>query len=263
MAIGGYFLGYRQFYIAEPPTILAVIGAAMVGFLSFQSAVFLNDYFDVEGDRIANNVTPVSAGAIAPKTSLALFAVTGLLSLLFALTLKPTAAIFVLIFHFLSAIYSVPPVRIKRFYPVSIFSLSLWAWMMMLAGFAVWAGGKTMSLFPPRITVLVIATITLAFGTKDAKDIAGDRSQGVISLFTLLGAKWGARVNGVLVLVSYLVAPLIVNYPKLYFVAVPCGVLSVWICLRKRVNENLIFLIYYVLGLAILGLIITGKLFAL
>ncbi len=262
MAVGGYFLGYRQFFITEPLNILALVGVALIGLLSFQSAVFLNDYFDAEGDRIANNITPVTAGILTPRFTIILFGIAGLLSLLFACAFKPAVVVFVLAFHILSFIYSVPPLRIKRFYPLSIFSLSLWAWAMMLAGFAVWADGKALSLFPPRMTLLLITTITLAFGTKDAKDIAGDKNQGVITLFTMLGPKWGGRVNGILVLAGYLVAPLILNYPKLYILAAPCGIVSLWLCFRKRVNENLIFLIYYVLGLAVLGLIITGKLFA-
>ncbi|MBA7603940.1 hypothetical protein ES703_11058 [subsurface metagenome] len=55
---------------------------------------------------------------------------------------------------------------------------------VVVSGFASHA---TVRLFPLRMLILVVVTLTATFGTKDMADVEGDRRRGIRTLFTLLG----------------------------------------------------------------------------
>lgn len=264
MAFGGLAIAWRLsgFQLFQNPSdylVIPVLG--LVAFFAFQAAVGLNDQYDLELDKVSGMRTPLTTGLITLEESRWLTLVTLLISLLFGLSLGLPCGCWVLGFHILSFIYSAPPLRLKRFYPLSTVLIASWALFLMLAGFSVWAGWEDLGAFPPRMAALVVATLSLAFGTKDLKDVEGDRKGGVRTLFTLFGVELGRRINGGLVVGAYLLAPLILDYPGLYMASIPCGILSGWMGLRRDFNETLIFLIYYLFGLTVLGLILTGELF--
>jgi len=71
-------------------------------------------------------------------------------------------------------------------------------------------------------------------------------------------------VNAGLVLISYLLTPLILACPRLYWAAAPFGVLTSALIVirgRKKLKEALILTIYILFGLLILGLIAAGEIF--
>ncbi|MBD3286108.1 hypothetical protein GF359_06310 [candidate division WOR-3 bacterium] len=237
---------YLLFYI-----ILAVITA-------FQAAVFLNDIFDAEIDKLAGKKTPFTKGIISIRASYILAAGLAVLSLLLALRCGLNPFLFLLAAHVISLLYSTPLVRLKRFYPLNVFLLALAGLAVMYSGFS---SHSDFRLFPVRMLVLVLVTLTATFGTKDMADIEGDRERGIHTLFTLLGLKTGRWVNAALVLVAYLATPLILGYLKLYWAAVPAGVGTALVVLARKLREWIILLIYVLFGITILVLIALGEIF--
>lgn len=236
--------------------------ATVAALVAFQGAVFLNDIFDAEIDRLAGKSTPFSKGVLSVKGSYILASGLSVFSLLLALRCGVWPFLFLLFAHVISLAYSVPLFRLKRFYPLNVFLLALAGLAVMLSGFATHAPYIT---FPVRMLLLVIITLTATFGTKDMADVEGDRDRGIRTLFTILGFEKGLWVNSALVLTSYLLTPLILGYMLLFWIAIPSGLLSGFFVLlakkHTKLAEGLILALYIVFGLVILGFIASGKIF--
>jgi len=258
-AAGGAVMGAAVGEAALDPYFLFYVSISALA--AFQGAVFLNDIFDAEIDRLAGKQTPFSRGLLGRRDSYILAASLSVFSLILALRCGLASFLALLAAHVISLLYSTPPLRLKRLYPLNVFLLALAGLAVMASGFASHA---PVVLFPLRMLILVVVTLTATFGTKDMADVEGDRRRGIRTLFTLLGLEKGRWVNAGLVLISYLLTPLILAYPRLYWAAAPFGVLtSALIVMRgkKKLTQALILTIYILFGLLILGLIAAGEIF--
>jgi 4-hydroxybenzoate polyprenyltransferase len=255
-AAGGAVMGAAIGEVGLDPYLLFY--STLAGATAFQGAVFLNDIFDVEIDRVSGKETPFSEGVLGRRGSYVLAIGLSVASLLLALRCGIASFFALLGSHVVSLVYSTPPIRAKRFYPLNVFLLAVAGLSVMASGFASHA---PLRLFPLRMLVLVLVTLTATFGTKDMADVEGDRGRGIWTLFTLLGLKVGRWVNAGLVLASYLAAPLILGYLKLYWAAVPAGVITTLAILAPKPREWLILVVYILFGLTILGLIAAGEIF--
>ncbi len=258
-AAGGAVMGAAVGEVPLDPYLLFYVTVSVLA--AFQGAVFLNDIFDAEIDRLAGKKTPFSRGLLGRRGSYALAASLSIFSLILVLRCGLASFGFLLAAHVISLAYSTPPVRAKRIYPLNVFLLALAGLAVMVSGFASHAPVR---LFPLRMLILVVVTLTATFGTKDMADVEGDRRRGIRTLFTLLGLGKGRWVNAGLVIVSYLLTPLILDYLRLYWAAAPLGVLTAALIVmrgRKKLREALILTIYILFGLLILGLIAAGEIF--
>ena len=261
MAVGGYLIAWNFYHLSYSNIkIREIILLSFMAIFSFQSAVFLNDVNDVEGDKKSNFFTPFSGGVLKKSSGIVFWIVLMILSLLIASLFNFWTVLFVFIYHILSFIYSSYPFRIKRFFPFNQISLSLWALSMMLAGFSTIAGPSTLRDFPLRMLLLVIITLSLTFGTKDAKDVEGDRVEGIKTMYTLLPEKKARIVNAILVVISYLSVPVILNYfPLIWFSLVAAFFSSLFIIILKNPDRPVLG-VYIIFGLVILYFVYTRKL---
>ena len=255
-AAGGAVMGAVIGEVALDPYLLFY--STLAGATAFQGAVFLNDIFDVQIDRLAGKGTPFSKGVLGRRGSYILAIGLSVLSLLLALRCGIASLLTLLGLHVVSLVYSIPPIRAKRFYPLNVLLLAVAGLSVMISGFASHA---PIVLFPIRMLILVLVTLTATFGTKDMADVEGDRRKGICTLFTLLGLKAGRWVNAGLVLAAYLATPLILGYLKLYWAAVPAGAITTLTVLAPKTKEWLILVVYILFGLTILGLIAAGEIF--
>jgi 4-hydroxybenzoate polyprenyltransferase len=255
-AAGGAVMGAAVGKVALDPYLLFY--STLAGASAFQGAVFLNDIFDVQIDRIVGKKTPFSKGILGCRGSYILTIGLSVASLLLVLCCGIASFFALLGSHIVSLTYSTPPIRAKRFYPLNVFLLAAAGFSVMVSGFASHA---PIVLFPPRMVVLVLVTLTASFGTKDIADVEGDRRRGIHTLFTLLGLRVGRWVNAGLVGASYLAAPLILGYLKLYWAAVPAGAITTLAILAPKPREWLILVVYILFGLTVLGLIAAGEIF--
>jgi 4-hydroxybenzoate polyprenyltransferase len=116
----------------------------------------------------------------------------------------------------------------------------------MMGGFLIFSQDQTLIQFPRKMILLILLVFTLAVNFKDIKDIEGDKKDGIWTILTILGEKRGKIVVAGLVLLSYLIVPYILDIPRLIIFSVICGAASFWIINRKKMNEKLFFLIYFV-----------------
>jgi len=255
-AAGGVVMGA---VIGKAPLDIYLLFYSVVSALvAFQGAVFLNDIFDAEIDMLAGKPTPFSKGVLGRKGSYILAIGLSVASLLLALRCGTASLLALSGLHVVSLVYSTPPLRAKRIYPLNVSLLAVAGLSVMVSGFASHA---PVLLFPVRMLILILVTLTATFGTKDMADIEGDRRRGIRTLFTILGLQKARWVNAALVLVAYLATPLILAYPKLYWAAAPAGLATAATVLARKPREWLIFLVYILFGLVILWLIATSELF--
>ncbi|MEJ2307087.1 MAG: UbiA family prenyltransferase, partial [candidate division WOR-3 bacterium] len=154
--------------------------------------------------------------------------------------------------------YSSKPLRLKRFYPVSIFTLSLAALLTAISGYALFNSYKPFISFPLKPVLLIFVPLFLSLNFRDLADYRGDGRTNITTLFTIFGLEKGRRINACLVLLSYMLVPLILKFYPLFTAAIPLGIASFYFSIKKPFNEKMIFYIYFIL-IAVLGILLHTK----
>ena len=154
-----------------------------------------------------------------------------------------------LLFEALYLVYSTPPLRLKRFFPINMMIIGLNTLAALLLGYSIFGGVKTADKVPAGFMILVPLGFFLAANIITIKDIAADRQDGGMTLPVLFGEKWGKIVIALLALLSFLLVPLILGIQQLWLVSILFGMLAgLWV-LRKKWQENLFFITYFVYAL--------------
>ncbi len=251
MTLLGILLGFWLFRDAYPVVFgtpidfLACLGLLFSVFFAYQSAVAVNDIFDIESDKISNNSRPLVKKKLSSGDVKILAVIYMFIALLFAINVKYSCFSLVLVSIILSLVYSVPPLKLKRFFPVSTFIIALAALVTLLTGFSIFGGWKSVYIFPKSLTLLVLVIFTLAGTVKDLKDFEGDKRTGIKTLPVLLGRHRGKIVIALFVLLSYILIAPIIRMPILFIPAIVFGILSVFIILKKELSEKPIFVLYF------------------
>jgi 4-hydroxybenzoate polyprenyltransferase/Tfp pilus assembly protein PilF len=223
--------------------VLGMLATCIATFCAFQASVAINDLFDEEGDRVANEKRPLVSGTLERRDVVAQAAVFSLAALLFALNVKYQTFLFVVLALILSFAYSAPPLRLKRFPLGSSLALGLVSLAACLVGFSVYAEERALALFPSSLAWIIVLSFGLGFAAKDLKDIDGDRATGVWTLPVLLGPAAGRVAVAVLVFLGYLSVAVLMPYRVLVVPSVLVGLASaaiVFVWKKPRLAELLL-----------------------
>jgi 4-hydroxybenzoate polyprenyltransferase len=216
-------------------------------FFSYQTSIILNDINDIQSDALLKRKTPLNQGDLTLKQYQNLGLVLLGVSILLALSLGYKVLLIVLLGHILHFLYSSPPFRLKRFYPLSIMMLAGGALLAAIAGFSLIEPAKPFLSFPPRSALFIFIPLLLALNFRDLADYEGDKKTDVQTLFTLAGIKRGKIINAVLMFLSYFSVPVILRCPLLFIATVPLGALTSRVCLKTPFREKNIFYLYFIL----------------
>ena len=245
----GMFLGYKfmhpeNFWDSPFPVLILFTSAYSVA-LAWWWAVGINDYHDLEGDKISNPSRPLVTRTLHSdeyrKVNL-IFLVLGLVG---AIVIRYQFFVTILITIGLAYIYSAPPLRLKRVLFLATFIIALCSAIVCLAGYILFSNNYSFYGFPPRILFTILVAFTLAFNVIDIKDLQGDRATGTVTLPTLLGEKKGKRVIGILVLLSYFSVPVIFKSLVLIPFALFFGIVTYILINKKHMREKPIFVLYF------------------
>lgn len=147
-----------------------------------------------------------------------------------------------------SYIYSMPPLRLRRFPLIPSFLIGVACLATVLAGFFFISVHKEIFIFPPLLSMGIIIMVTLAINFKDIKDIEGDKANGIITLPILFG-KRGVRVVACLFALSILLAPFFLSFWLLYIIAVPASIVGYKLIVKEPYNEKPLFVLrFFFLG---------------
>ncbi len=222
--------------------------ALLLTLVSFASAwlfaVCQNDIHDESIDRISNPNRPLIKGGL-PKSDLVfaskIFLIVAIIS---AYAVSLYSAFFVVLFIFLSHIYSIWPLRLKRFPMVGSFIISLACLCTVLAGFFLFHQDKSILAFPLKFIVWIVLIFTLSSNVRDIKDIAGDKADGIQTLPVIFGERRGKQIIAIMVAFGFIVTPFFFWIEALMVPSIACAVLSYKFITESNYKEKKFFYVY-------------------
>ncbi len=187
-----------------PSLIMIFIG----GWALSASAMVLNDYFDIEVDKINDPDRPIPSGEIKPNQALTFGLILISIGLLMGLGIDlyeffmndsqiGVSIITAVICAIMAAAYTR---YMKRFSIVGNLAVSIGVWMGFLYGDLVFD-------FMPEVLpqCMAAAAFFLNFGREVSKgimDIEGDRENKVTTVATAFGSKWTARIASAIIFLA-------------------------------------------------------------
>jgi homogentisate phytyltransferase/homogentisate geranylgeranyltransferase len=222
-----------------PYTTLLVLLCTLSGWLM---SLAINDIYDANSVKIPedSNQNTTRNPTLSEMKTIALFC--GILSLLIATILSYAAIVIVLLCMATSMLYSLPPLRLKKYPIISTFLLSSAAVLVFTLGFYAETPQKD---FPISLVYAMLICFTLAFNTKDLKDYEKDKQNKIWTIPVIFGLKKGRMIIAALDLLAYSLVPTILGLEKLLIPAIVFGIITFLVVLRKESKEWQIFLLYF------------------
>lgn len=257
-----YANNFNSLGVPEGFSLIKLFAIFFALFFAGQFSIVTNDIVDFECDKISNSDRPLVKGVFSKSEYLNLGVIFLIFSLLFAAASGSGSFIAIIQFICLYFIYSMPPLKLKRFFLMSSLIIGLQAVLAFFLGFILFQDTPTRFNMPPEIAWLIFIIFSLSASVKDLKDIEGDRASGVFTLPVILGEASARRVIGALVCVSYLIVPFFLirsfNFASVYllvFVTYIFGALNYFYILKRYAKEKIIFCLYYICVFSVLLLI--------
>lgn len=219
-------------------------------FFAFQFSIIINDIFDMDCDKISNVKRPLITQTLNKDEYLKIGYVSLALSLLFAYWVSEISLMIVLLFIAFYFLYSAPPLRLKRFFPVSSIIIGLQALLAFIAGEFCLQYDYVPKFIHPYLYWLIFISFTLSGNIKDLKDIEGDKQTGIATLPVMLGEKKGRFIIALFVLTSYCLVPCFISfsYPNsgVFTISLLFGLANFVYIRNKNAKEKIIFLNYFI-----------------
>ena len=145
----------------------------------------VNDYFDVEIDSSKKERAVLAKGEISMTSAQLVIVAAAFIGLTFAYLVSLGFFVLTLVVFSLSSLYSIPPIRYKRFYPFSTLGEVAGAFVLFPLGFSV-VGAPTVPVFiVSTLTTLVASSARLR---QEARNAEFDTNSGKGSLAVVHGA---------------------------------------------------------------------------
>ncbi len=161
--------------------VLAVISICLL----FIHAKIQNDFFDQSIDHISDPQRPVIFTTMPEETARSFGWALLVPAFAFALAAGRYFIFLWFLIWALSALYSEPPFRLRRFYPLGHCVLSLLGCAVFLAGAALSGSGFFSMARVSELACAVFFAFFFLSHVKDFKDIRGDFQGGVMNVFNL------------------------------------------------------------------------------
>jgi 1,4-dihydroxy-2-naphthoate octaprenyltransferase len=194
-----------------------------------------------EGERMRGTEGGTGPGAEAGSEG-ALAAGLGVLSVALAAAVEYYIAFLVLVPLALYALYSLPPLRLKRRAVVSKLPVALGSLACVQMGY-VFAGSGPLEL-PPPVMIWFAVPFFLATNLIDLKDYEEDKRQGIKTLVVRWGLERSKLAIGLFVFLGYVSAPLVFDQPALLLPGIAAGAIQWLLITRQRYQERWSFLLY-------------------
>lgn len=184
LGLSGFLLAQHQagnFYKIDLFNSLAIFFLFICPGFGFFALQILNDFFDLSCDIISRPRNPIIQGINKKYYILAglfLFFIT----IIFSAILSYQAFLIQFTFFLLGVIYSVPPIRLKRFPFVSTFIIAIAVVLSIAFGYSVIYFEKVFHQISPPLIFALLSSITIGFSAKDIQDIEADKKNGILTM---------------------------------------------------------------------------------
>jgi len=170
--------------ILNTPDLLKLVSAAFSISLLFIYAKLTNDINDLDIDRVSNRERPLVEGLMNKDDAGGLAFVAMSLSWVLAVPVGRDFFYFWFLIWGLSYVYSTPPFRFRRFWPLNNLIIAVIGTAVFMAGASI---ARPDDFYAALKDKEIIAYVLLAFffccHLKDLKDIDGDKAGGIFNLF--------------------------------------------------------------------------------
>ena len=194
-------------------------------------SVGINDYYDIEIDKVINPNRPLVSGDLTKKDVKGFYLFFVIMAMIFSFicSLLSTFWIIILvgIYLLLGILYSTPPMRIKMRTSLSTIVIGLSCFITILSGGALILLTENFTLIPIDNTELIFASSTIGIIAfivslaKDLKDIPGDKAAGIPTLPIKYGPKKTAKILLIFGLISFSVFLIYPIFDNIYFLSYP------------------------------------------
>jgi len=246
-----FYTTHASMHITFGSAVKLVTGYLAVIF-AWLTVVNVNDKYDLVADKVLQLGRPLVTGIIPQNHFEIVTKVYILSSLYFAALINPSFLFITLIMIGIAYSYSAPPFRFKKYPFIATFILATVNLMITFLGFLVFSPVESLADYPFQIMLMIWLIFTLSNNSKDIRDYEGDKADGVITLPTLLGLRWSKIIIGLLMLLSYFLAPFLLEINALYPFALIFGLITFWLINQKKVEDLPFYLCYFVYFIIIL-----------
>lgn len=185
--------------------ISTVFFAAVAAALVAAAGYVINDYYDIEIDKIAHPGRPLVVGVIKKNKVIIIYTLLNIIALVFSFWISPLAFGFVLFTIILLLIYSI---SLKKVILFGNFVVALLTGMVFIVGGIV-VENVTASVIPAIFAFLINFNREIV---KDMKDMEGDLNAGVVTF----PARYGIQKAKLIILIITIVLVLFTIYPSLF-----------------------------------------------
>ena len=229
--------------------LLSFVSLFLALLFAWLFTVWENDEIDIETDKISNQNRPLAQTepVFSNEEWKNLKYIFLIFSISFAFLGGLYSFIFILLSIFIAHIYSVPPLRLKRFFGISSLLIGLEALLVTWMGFFMTAGTERLNAFPLKYSFGILVIFFLVENVKNIKDIEGDKKEGVRTIPVIFGEKKGKLIIGFCLFLASLLIPFIFYFNLYTFLlAIFFGLILFFLTNRKNFQEKYIFLTYFI-----------------
>jgi len=199
--IGAVAIGLR--YADEnAPTgtaLTAIVALLAISFVFFY-LMGVNDYFDADIDATKGERSVLAGGELTRRSAKLAVSLVACIGLVLAFFVSLRFLAFSLVIFALSTFYSAPPVRYKRFYPISTLGELAGAFVLFLLGYSVIGLPTVTAVFISTVTTLVAASARLK---QEARNAEFDSRTGKMTFAVVHGADSVRTVSRALLVLAF------------------------------------------------------------
>lgn len=242
----GYYSvpGTHAYAFKSPLDYLAALALIMGLILLGMSAAIVNDLFDFKGDSMSNPERPLVRGQFDRSEYWAIGIVLLILSLGFAYCACYQSFLMFLTLWGVYFIYSAPPFRLKRFFPVNMMLIVLNGFLAFLAGFAIFARWNTFLLLSWKTVFVLTVPYLLGVHIITLKDYEADTADRIGTLPTILGERKSRILMALMLFIAAVSIVPVLGIRWLYIPGVVFGAMAALLVMREQWNEKLFFIHY-------------------
>lgn len=228
------------------PDIGSLVGVGLIFWLTHNTAHPINDYFDREIDRYARPEAPIPSGDLSPedarKSAVLHYTVVPLLIILIATVLPVKAGPLITVALFgvvLTALYSAPPIRLRRRGILKDVAIGL---VLPLPFFGGWTAITGWSLGIKPIVVALVYFL-LSAGAQllaDIHDMKGEKRAGWQTVPVKLGVKKAFYLSLFMGMLAVLIIPIpaLMGWFNRMYIPIGAGIMILVISLYAKSFTN-------------------------
>ncbi len=232
------------------PDILSYIIAIICICLSGWLGVVLNDIEDEALDIKNDNGRPLVTKTMTRDDMISVGWVTGTLLLTGALLVNWNFFIMIALWQIAYALYSLPPIKMKRHFTYSSLMVGIAGTASVLAGYFLVSPEQSFTSLPLGTVFAVWLSLAIISNGKDFKDVKGDRAEGIQTL----PAKYGTRKAGLIfnlsIVIWAIIAAILFHHWTITLLAIPWLVIN--LILKKKIPEYVWFIILFAVIITVL-----------